>query len=70
MGDGLFLEAMENVAPRVAEVTKPGIGPVQIRRHPMVALIVMDPQPSLQAVIRPHVVRSQRSIRTLLEIRC
>ena len=70
MGDGLYLEGMEIVAPRVAEVTKPGIGPVQIRRHPMVALIVMDPQPSLQAVIRPHAVRSQRSIRTFLEIRC
>ena len=66
MGDGLYLEVMEIVAPRVAEVTKQGIGPVQTLRHPMVALIVMDPQPSLQAVIRPHVVRSQQSIQDIL----
>ena len=59
------MEAMENVAPRVAEVIKQGIGPVQTRLHLMVALIVMDPQPRLQAVIRPHVVRSQRSIQDI-----
>ena len=59
MGDGLFSEAMENVAPRVAEVTKPGIGPVQIRCHLMVALIVMDRQPSLQVAIWLLVVSYQ-----------